>query len=379
MDFLTELRNVPFEPTSSAGIGLPGKKGDGDNLKRAMSQANATLYRFKSGEVQATIENSTPDRALVRTQLVDLSVKTKIRHVFGEAFQYILLEGLSCAPLMQMFMANDTPYFIGTDPRVGVPRFIEHLMRHGKDMISSDWLGFDQLVEDWEIDDVFRDLEHLLIFPNNESRAAFHFSRLLFKHRKIAGPDGLLYMKHRGVPSGSYFTNLVDSWINYRRFQYMYHRLTGKLIDTQFIRCTGDDALTGFDPHLGLNPYRFEMLTYEYNNIWVLSASKMKHSQAGDQIDFLQRSLWIGDQSRDNDRVDRLAMFPEYPIDDRRISAFRARALWEDGNYRSPFLAFATAYLEGRYGTVQEHEVPQHVRKWRDKVLNPLKNATSFI
>lgn len=377
LDFKTQLKQVPFEPTSSAGVGLTGKKGDEGNLSRACGQASATLHRFISGDVQAVIENSAPDRAFVRTQLADLSKSPKIRHVFGQAFQYILLEGLSCAPLLQMFMTQDTPYFIGIDPRKGVPELIERLAARGLDLMSSDWHGYDQTVEHWEAEDTFNLLESIIDFPNPESRAAFLFSKIFFINRKIAGPFGNLFFKHRGVPSGSYFTNLADSWINYRRFQYMYHRITGSILDTDHCRFTGDDALLGLPRNLNLNPYHFEQICInDYPLIWFLSADKMKFGRGGDTVDFLQRELWIGDHKRDNDRVERLSMFPEYSITDIRISAYRARALWEDGNYESAFLAFATAYLEHKYGVLAEHEVPQHVRRWRDKVLTPLIPST---
>lgn len=48
-------------------------------------------------------------------------------------------------------------------------------------------------------------LESIIDFPNDESRAAFHFSKILFTNRKIAGPDRYIHMKHTGVPSGSYY------------------------------------------------------------------------------------------------------------------------------------------------------------------------------
>lgn len=53
-----------------------------------------------NGDVQSLIAYSTLDIALIRTQLSNIAVKPRVRHVFGQAFQYILLEDLFCASLV---------------------------------------------------------------------------------------------------------------------------------------------------------------------------------------------------------------------------------------------------------------------------------------
>jgi len=297
-----------------------------------------------------------------------LIIQTKIRHVFGQAFHYILIEGLSLQPLLQMFMSIDSPYFIGLDPRKAVPDLIERFVTYQGDMLSLDWSSFDQTVEHWEIEDVFNLLESILDFPNPESRSAFHFSKVFFINRKIASPDGNLYFKHRGVPSGSYFTNLVDTFVNYRRVQYLFHRLFNYILPSYMIKCLGDDSILNIPRSLHFNPYQFAPILAEYVSIWLLSIDKCSFGQGGDTVDFLQRTLWIGDQSRDRERVDRLAMFPEYPVTDKQISAYRARALWEDGNYTSNFLGFATQYLESTYGVIPEDQVPQIYKTWKEVI-----------
>lgn len=64
-----------------------------------------------------------------------------------------------------------------------------------------------------------------------------------FIHTPILMPDGWVYTKHRGVPSGSYFTQLVDSVINFFIIQYAWVILTGKTIYLDRILVLGDDSL----------------------------------------------------------------------------------------------------------------------------------------
>lgn len=198
--FHTDLHLVPFENTSSAGIGMIGKKGADGNHQKAISQAFATVKRCKREGIQIVIEQSTPDAALTRTQLTKLSEKLKIRNVFGQAFQYILIEGLTASPLIEMFCREDTFLFIGKDPRVAVPTLLQDFTRKGGKLMTFDWSSFDTSVEPWEIIDAFDLLETLIEFPDNESRLAFEFSKIFFINRKTAAPNGKVYFKQRSVP-----------------------------------------------------------------------------------------------------------------------------------------------------------------------------------
>lgn len=345
LDFKTQLKLVPIEPSSSAGIGIPGRKGDDGNLDRAIRQANATINTCLRDGIQTVIEQSTPDMAYTRTQLTELSNGIKVRNVFGEAFQYILIEGCSAAPLMDFFVHHNTFFFVGTDPKVGVPILLEEYKRSCDKLISIDWSSFDTSVEDWEIIDSFNLIEMMLNFPNIESRAAFEFSRVFFINRKIAAPDGNVYMKHNSVPSGSFFTMLIDSIINWRRILYLHYKAYGyfpKHISTQ-----GDDSLIATREEV--TPEGIE-LQIPMTSKWVFNPSKSPQGKSGASVPFLQRTLKWGDQSRDVTRAERLAIYPEYEITDPQISSYRARAIWEDSNYESNVLAFATEYLERKYG-----------------------------
>lgn len=352
LNFMTELKSVPFEAQSAAGIGLQGKKGDPGNPSRAIAQANATVHNFMSN-VQETIDNTSPDLAFTRTQLTQLG-RLKVRNVFGQAFQYILIEGCTAAPLMEMFSKLDTFFFIGEDPRTGVPRIIREGLQQGHTLLSLDWSSFDAGVEDWEIDFAFRLLRRMLIFPNKESEAAFEFSRTFFTHRKLAGPNGLLFFKHRGVPSGSFFTILIDSIINWMRINYLSHRSCS--VRPTYIKCQGDDSFTSYPEAAHVTPDKLAT-AIPAGSDWIFNPFKCPTGTSGDTVDFLQRTIRWGEFARDTNRVELLALYPEYPVTDPIISAYRARALWEDSNYSSHILAHATSALEAKYGYVDKSQI----------------------
>jgi hypothetical protein len=368
LDFHTQLDQVPYEPTSAAGIGIPGKKGDDGNLLKAIHQATATLNNCLRHGIQNVIDNSAPDMAYTRTQLTELIEGLKIRNVFGEAFQYILLEGLSAAPLTEYFVNHNTFFFVGQDPRSSVPDIIENFKRKCDQLISIDWSAFDTSVEYWEITDAFDLLEQMLVFPNLESRAAFEFSKVFFINRKIASPDGYVHMKQKSVPSGSFFTMIIDSIVNWRRILFLHHRAYGCFpID---VKTQGDDSLLATTTNVTSEGLALQIPP---NSQWIMNPYKCPTGKSGSTVPFLQRRLKWGDQSRDVDRVERLAIYPEYEVTDPQISTYRARALWEDCNYESNVLAFATEYLETKYGIAKE--VPSRYKNFLNTLFESRERA----
>merc|ERR1711933_219298 len=79
LNFHTDLDKVPFEPTSAAGIGFEGKKGENNNHAHAINRAYATIKNAQRHGITHVIDNSTPDAAYTRTQLTELSHGLKIR------------------------------------------------------------------------------------------------------------------------------------------------------------------------------------------------------------------------------------------------------------------------------------------------------------
>jgi hypothetical protein len=345
MDFHQDLDKVPFEPTSSAGVGFQGKKGDPGNHESAINRAYATIKRARREGITEVIENSSPDMAFTRTQLTKLTERLKIRNVFGQSFPYIILEGLTAHPLMEMFSNNETFFFVGKDPRIWVPRLLEKMKQRNSKLMSIDWSYFDTTAEPWEISDAFDLLRSILEFPNEESEDAFEFSKVFFINRKIAAPNSTVYFKQCAVPSGSFFTMIIDSIVNWRRLLYLFMKVYGYIPRDLFVQ--GDDGIVGCTDDV--SPYALATAIPRRLS-WVLNPEKCYEGYSASQTPYLQRTLKWGDQARDVSKVEKLAIYPEYEVDDPQISSYRARALWEDCNYESLILGFATLYLEEKYG-----------------------------
>jgi hypothetical protein len=357
---------VKFHESTSAGYSYhdstsqyPTHKGkpNGNNHKRAKRIAAKIVHQCKSEYDTGTFnqfidkipDDSTPDIAFTRTQLVELP-QMKVRNVFGECFHYVILEGLFAQPLIQNFIMNETFYFIGKDPVTGVPDLINSIPDRDQYFLTIDWSAFDASVQPYEIDLAFDLLESMLIFPDTDTKLVFQYVRRLFMKRKIASPDGRVFMRYGGVPSGSFFTHVVGSIINWTRMRYLFRK---NHIDYGLLKTHGDDGLAELfnadEDAINLMVKDAELLG------WYIKVEKSQLFKDRYRLIFLGRSSRHGSNFREADRCLRLMYYPEYPVIDPQISIARLKAIDADSGYNIPMIQNVYSYLVQRYG---DHGVP---------------------
>nr|UTH79014.1 RNA-dependent RNA polymerase [Vitis cryptic virus] len=362
-DVLSELDKVSFKSSSAAGYDYIGAKGpyDGENHSRAIKRAKAILWSVVEDNIQGmthAIETAVPDVGYTRTQLADLSEKTKVRSVWGRAFHYILLEGVVADPLLQAFSSSDTFYHIGLDPLESVPALLSKVAQSSKWIYALDWKQFDATVSRFEINAAFDIIKSKISFPNQETETAFEISRQLFIHKKIAAPDGYIYWSHKGIPSGSYFTSVVGSIINKLRINYLWLTLTGHLPKHCFTQ--GDDSLVGDD--ILLHPDKIGEVANRIG--WYFNPEKTEYSTVPELVSFLGRTYQGGVNTRNLTKCIRLLVFPEYPVTSGNISAYRAKSIAEDAGHLSDILNRIALKLERHYGIASDEEVPHYFKRY---------------
>jgi hypothetical protein len=372
---LTDFDLVKYHEGTSAGYGYthnsgsyPTHKGppDGPNHKRAKRIASKIVHECIKHSNDKTFDqfiqevpgNSTPDIAFTRTQLAELP-DTKIRNVFGECFHYVLLEGLFAQPLIEMFMTNKTFYFIGENPVIAVPNLLNSLIPRDQYFLSLDWSKFDASVQPYEIDLAFDLIESILQFPDEATHLLFTYVKTLFMKRKVLSPDGRLFLRYSGVPSGSYFTHLVDSIVNWNRVRYLFklHRLTHGVLVTH-----GDDCFTEI---LNFHDCLNEMADDAKKLGWYIKREKSQLFIDRSRITFLGRSSRYGTNHRDIDRCLRLMYYPEYPVNDPQISIARLKAIDADSGYKIPEIQNVYHYLATKYGD-NNIPLPREFRRYFD-------------
>jgi len=360
-DVLTELDKISFKSSSAAGYNYTGVKGpiNGENHKIAIRRAKALMWSVKDDNIKGlehAIKEAVPDIGYTRTQLANLTEKSKVRNVWGRAFHYILLEGTVADPLQRAFINNNTFYHIGKDPTLSVPKLLSKVASESKWIYALDWKSFDASVSRFEINTAFDIIKSKVIFPNSETELTFEICRHLFIHKKIAAPDGYIYWAHKGIPSGSYFTSVIGSIVNKLRIDYLWRYLTGNPPLHCFTQ--GDDSLIG-DKAL-VHP---DTIAEVANSIgWYFNPAKTEYSTIPEMITFLGRTYQGGLNKRDLTRCLRLLIYPEYPVETGRISAYRARSIAEDAGKLSQVINELAHKLKRNYGVASETEVPDNLK-----------------
>jgi hypothetical protein len=368
LNILTELDAVPYVSSSAAGYGYQGKKGpfknkmDKNNHWKAIRIAKKMVldYHDSNGEcINDAIMESTPSIGYTRTQLTDITEKLKVRAVWGSPFHHILVEGLSAAPLLNAFVEGNSFYFIGGDPLVTVPELITETNKKYQWIYTYDWSKFDATATRKEIRQAFTLVKEVITFPNKESENAFDLMVELFIYKKVVGPDGIIYTSNTGIPSGSYWTNLIDSIINKLRIDYLWIILTRKPMES--LKTHGDDGLGGSDTFVPLHELAREALKHG----WILNPDKSELVSNASDAEFLGRTTTGGLSRRSIDKCLRLLVYPEYPVESPEISSFRAQSIFEDVGRVSEKIGKVANMLLRKYGTPDEQDVPVHHRRFK--------------
>lgn len=229
-----QLDRVIYNPVSAAGYGYTGLKRD--NYLKARSNASRALYDFDHWRSKYRF---VPDRAFARSQLA-LRANPKIRHVWGRAFHHILLEGCIAQPIIEKLMYTETPIYIGKDLHIDMPHDVIQMMKDGGTAYCLDFSRFDARLPRHLITAVWFLIEELVDLSNPSDRLTFEFCQSLFQNTPLVMPDGRLFNVRCGLPSGTYFTQLLGSIVNLLLIYMLQHHYGYTQVPTKVL---GDDSI----------------------------------------------------------------------------------------------------------------------------------------
>lgn len=162
----------------------------------------------------------------------------KTRLVWGYPQAMTLLESCFARPLIDEFLVNRSPMAFGLQKfELGA-----RLVRIGNLGVNYaiDFSKFDASISPRLISLAFRILRTWFELDASQE-AVWDKVVNYFIHTPILMPDGYVWLKHQGVPSGSYFTQLVDSIVNYLVIQYVMLKTTGEAATNCLV--LGDDSI----------------------------------------------------------------------------------------------------------------------------------------
>jgi hypothetical protein len=209
---------------------------------------------------------------------------------------------------------------------------ISAMQSRRKHVYGLDFSGFDSSIPAKLIDDAFGILKTHLSLDDADKRV---MDMLVsdFIHTRIVLPDGTMWRVHRGVPSGSAFTSLVDSVCNLIVLQYCWIKLTGHELDEDDICVLGDDSVVASNYYLSMD----EIASAASDLGMVLSTDRNKSERVrlGQSVPFLGHRWKCGAPRRDPVDIAKRLAFPERWnrfLRDKRYSLLRMYSMTADSD-----------------------------------------------
>lgn len=219
------LGDTEFWPTKSSGAPLFKKKGEVFDVELQRAE------RLLAGS-----EEVPPVVVFQRGKDSE-----KVRPVFAYPMSISLIESMFFFPLQDELLLHRGPYMVGR-------RYSEIAAGVNEIRLKSDWIlemdysGFDGSISSKLIGMAFNIIENNFVLTKEESNA-FKFVAKYFIGCPVLLPGGKVVRgKSHGVPSGSMFTQLIDSIVNALAIEYCCQRLR---IGTSRYYVLGDDSVIG--------------------------------------------------------------------------------------------------------------------------------------
>ena len=329
LDFTPEtLVKITSKMKSSAGLTNFGHT-KAESLTRALERGLQTINRVKKPE---------PCLCFARTQFND-----KTRLVWGYPYSMTGIEGLFARPLIDRFKeAPGVMAFSQTTLTLGSR--IRIASYHKEWAYSLDMSQYDAHVSEQLIRKAFKILSTWFDLNQIEPASGEKYSNIwklivdYFIHTTIVMPDGHIYYgKDHGVPSGSYFTQMVDSIVNVILLGAASSRFDLH-VDREDIFVLGDDILFFSNRRMDLNNLS-RFINHDFS-VLVHGSEKSEIVRYDQPIRFLGRT-WING----------IPDMPVQDIIDRLVNPERFRKRSKDPDRAASevffmFVCMATQYKE---------------------------------
>lgn len=265
------------------------------NLKEALNRGSFNTPILPGTRTQASgaIDDLTGEfthKCKLKTRLVNmvdiLTIITELQ--FSRPFQDVM---------------EHVPWYAGGKSMTDISDTIFDLRSRFRYYVSIDYSAFDQTLSDWLIEDAFSVIKAAFKGMSPEESRQFDLVVHDFIHKELETGYGLISV-HKGVPSGSMFTSIIDSICN-RLMVGTYLRA----IDTKGeMIIMGDDNLLYTSYELD----RTKLASYLRHNFGVTThADKCTYGTNEDNPEFLSRFWRPGGQWRHPNVILSKMLYPE--------------------------------------------------------------------
>jgi hypothetical protein len=358
-----------LKTNTSAGYTFQGRK-KSDVMPEIYEEARWLAHRIKR-EGQSSFDprrvRFAPCMAGARGHMSTTEV-AKTRLVWVYPAEMLCIEGLF-APIIYEDLATlpDGPLMLG---RGSQRLYTEWLCNYkeGEKLHGLDFSGFDTHVPAWLIHVAFDILKRCLDWEYDGTTPhtrkgkqklsnLWNAVKWYFINTPILMPDGRMFRKHHGVPSGSFFTQLIDSVVNYILVKYVTRMQN---LEVRNLKVLGDDSQFRSPFSLDLESAQRDCDAVSMQ----LGVEKCELTEDPTQFKSLGMRYKDGHGYREDDEWYKFALYPEQPPQDLGTSMSRLVGLWLGGGMFSKAFCEFFSYFQSCYPVPDRGEFSKSQRRW---------------
>ncbi len=241
---------------------------------------------------------------------LDLGETSKLRGVWMYPANMKVLEMQFVKPFMNRFKKTQllTPYLTGQNQLKQIPAIVDYAMRNSNFVAVYDAIAADTSPGSEMIQFAFSILEDNLDLQTEQEFFDWKVQKKFFMNTPLLMPDGWLFRKHGKVPSGSNWTQIIQTILNTLVVVYAHFVVTHTLLEMPF--GIGDDILFEVGTHLTPG-YQEKFVAAVLTTGYECNMSKLQLSNNPKEIKFLGHYSLAGRSIRAWEESLKLLLFPE--------------------------------------------------------------------
>nr|UVZ34176.1 RNA-dependent RNA polymerase [Botryosphaeria dothidea partitivirus 3]UWJ07825.1 RNA-dependent RNA polymerase [Botryosphaeria dothidea partitivirus 3-1] len=354
---------------TAAGATWMGAK-KGEVMEEIYHKARWLGHRMKQdgkGQVNPSKIRFPPCLAGQRGAMSDAS-EPKTRLVWVYPSEMLVVEGQYAPRMYHAFMDDpNTPMLNGKSAQKLYTEWCVGL-REGEMLYGLDFSSFDTKVPAWLIRVAFNILRQNIDWETwhgetvnkrdrQKWRNVWDAMVWYFINTPMLMPDGRMFRKYRGVPSGSWWTQMVDSVVNYILVNYL---TECQATETRGLRVLGDDsAFRSCDP-FGLDQAERDAASIGM----VLHPEKCDVTDDPSKFKLLGTTYRDGHAHRDTEEWFKLALYPESSVSSTGVSFSRLVGLWLGGAMWNLHFCKFMEYYQSCFQCPEEGWFTKDQRRW---------------
>lgn len=358
---------------TSAGVTFPGLT-KGECLQQIYTEARWLGHRMKQGgkvRFDPRKVRFPPCLAAQRGHMSPVDAP-KTRLVWIYPAEMLVIEGLTAPVMYRQFMSlPNGPMLCGKSSQRLYTEWSVHC-KEGEKLHGLDFSAFDSSVPAWLIRVAFDILHQNVDWLHWRGKPTTKRSRQkwrnvwdgmvwYFINTPILMPDGRMFRKSRGVPSGTWYTQLIDSVVNYIVVEYL---TKCQAVVAKNLKVLGDDSAFRSAVELDLTRAQRDADVLGMN----LGVDKCEVTEDPSHFKLLGTTYRNQRAHREDDEWFKLLLYPENPPPDIGTSLSRFVGLWLGGAMWSHHFCSFMSYFQTCYDCPESGDFTKDQRRWLEIV-----------